>query len=221
VLPSLETLHLRLYLLAVFVSCSHCFFRAYSQRVCVTSWPANKVLSSLRTSELKFSWRFLFPQQRQLPRSIQFKHERTTPLLQVRLILVWHPLYDRDGSDTVILLSVLILATLGPTFLVLLFAHAFLGIERCTIRIGIPPMLKSSLRDFVKNLISVSDSWVFELIKATNVGGRAFTWVKYLTFGCVAESFQECRLITYNIIQCIWGNDRYKCLHGMNDQRSQ
>jgi hypothetical protein len=24
--------------------------------------------------------------------------------------------------------------------------------------------------------------------------------VKYLTFGCVAESFHECRLITYNII---------------------
>jgi hypothetical protein len=86
-----------------------------------------------------------------------------------------HQLYDTVGSDTVVLLSVLILAILGLTFLVLLFGAAFLGIERCTIRIGIPPMLKSSLRDFVKNLISVSERLVFPLMKATNVGGRAFT----------------------------------------------
>lgn len=80
-----------------------------------------------------------------------------TSLLQVRLILMF-ALYDRAGSDTVVRLSVFILTILGPVFLVLLFAEAFLGIERCTIRIGIPPMSKSSLRDFVKNLISVSES---------------------------------------------------------------
>ena len=105
--------------------------------------------------------------------------------------------YDWVGSDTSVLLSVFILFILDPLFLILLFrGDAFLGIERCRIRIGIPPMLKSSLRDFVKNLVSVSDSWVFPLIKATKVGGLAFTWVKYLTFGCVAESFHECLLIT-------------------------
>ncbi|KAK1589482.1 hypothetical protein Q3G72_034569 [Acer saccharum] len=39
-----------------------------------------------------------------------------------------------------------------------------------------PPKSKSSFKDLVKNWRSVSDSSVFRLKKATNVGGRAFTW---------------------------------------------
>lgn len=46
---------------------------------------------------------------------------------------------------------------------------------RCMIRTGMPAKSKSSFKDRIKNLSSVSESCFFPLTKATNVGGRAFT----------------------------------------------
>lgn len=75
-------------------------------------------------------------------------------------------------SDTILstnfaedLLHLLLLSLLSPLFVT----------ERCKILTGMPPISKSSFNDLVKNLRSVSDSLVFPLKKATNVGGRAFT----------------------------------------------
>lgn len=82
--------------------------------------------------------------------------------------------------------------------LVLLLTLEFFTIARCMIRTGIPPKSKSSFKELVKNLRSVSESCAFPLTKATKVGGRAFTWVKYLIFGWLALSFQECLLITWS-----------------------
>jgi len=92
-------------------------------------------------------------------------------------------------------------ATTLPTewrLLLLVPLVSFLETERCVIRMGIPPKSKSSFKDLVKNLMSVSESRVFPRTNATNVGGRALTCVKYLTLGCAAWSFQECLLITWS-----------------------
>ena len=81
--------------------------------------------------------------------------------------------------------------------LLLVLSIPFLGTDRCMIRMGIPPKSKSSFKDLDRNLRSVSESCAFPLTKATKVGGRAFTWVKYLILGCEAWSFQECLPITW------------------------
>ena len=88
-----------------------------------------------------------------------------------------------------LLLSEEILSAVLPAddvLLVLPVPPSFFGMDRCMIRMGIPPKSKSSFKDFVKNLRSVFESCVFPPIKATKVGGRAFTWVKYLILGCAA-----------------------------------
>lgn len=99
-------------------------------------------------------------------------------------------------SDTI---RSMVLPGVRVFLLTLLLPSELLTTLRCIIRTGIPPKLKSSFSDFVKNLRSVSNSWAFPVTNATNVGGLAFTWVKYFIFGWDAWSFQECRLITYTI----------------------
>ncbi|KAK1582511.1 hypothetical protein Q3G72_015726 [Acer saccharum] len=53
-----------------------------------------------------------------------------------------------------------------------------------------PLKSKSSFKDLVKNRRSVSDSSVFRLKKATNVGGRAFTWLDESFF----VSLDDCKI---------------------------
>lgn len=97
-----------------------------------------------------------------------------------------------------VLLSEKVLPTFRPVFWRLLLLLHFLSTDLCVILMGIPPKSKSSFKDFVKNLSSASDSIFFPLRKATNVGGRAFTWVKYLILGWADWSFQECLPITWS-----------------------
>lgn len=97
-----------------------------------------------------------------------------------------------------LLLSEKFLSTLPPPsdLMLLPLPPTFFPTALCMILIGIPPKSKSSFKDFVKNLISVSEICVFPLTNATNVGGRDFTCVKYLILVCAALFFQECLLIT-------------------------
>lgn len=101
-------------------------------------------------------------------------------------------------SEAILSFTLLADWKLLPLLLVLLLPLEFFTIARCMIRTGIPPKSKSSFKELVKNLRSVSESCAFPLTKATKVGGRAFTWVKYLIFGWLALSFQECLLITWS-----------------------
>lgn len=97
-----------------------------------------------------------------------------------------------------LLLSEKVLSTLPPSDLtLLLLPRTLFSTALCMILIGIPTKSKSSFKDFVKNLRSVSGSCVFPLTKATNVGGRALTWVKYLILDNGFLFFQECLLKTW------------------------
>jgi hypothetical protein len=129
-----------------------------------------------------------------------------------------YSLYDEVGSNTVDLLSVFILTILGPAFFVLLFADAFLGIERCTIRIGIPPNVEIFLERFCQE----SGIRIRQLSLPTHKGNKrwwpCFNLSEVFHFWLCGQVFPG--MSAHNLSRGIRGNSQVMLMvAGMNDDQ--